>query len=138
VELFQVDNEGLLFISPTITDWVTLDRYNVDTVIDLDGRLDDGVPTAPDHLLAVYFPIPDDDLPNLVKLHAVASLGATLLSKGHCVLSHCGLGFNRSALVAGLILNQLGMSGCEAVERLRGRRPGALFNDRFASYLQSL
>lgn len=138
MELFQVDNEGLLFISPTITDWVTLDRYKVDTVIDLDGRLDDGVPTAPDHLLYVYFPITDDELPNLAKLHAVASLGATLLREGHCVLSHCGLGFNRSALVAGLILNQLGMSGCEAVERLRDRRPGALFNERFASYLQSL
>jgi protein-tyrosine phosphatase len=138
VELFQVDDEGLLFISPTITDWMILDRYNVDTVIDLDGRLDDDVPTAPDHLLYVYFPIPDDELPNLVKLHAVASLGATLLRQGHCVLSHCGLGFNRSALVAGLILNQLGMSGREAVERLRGRRPGALFNDRFASYLRSL
>ena len=133
-----MDNEGLLFISPTITDWLTVDRYKVDIVIDLDGRLDDGVPTAPDHLLYVYFPIQDDDLPNLAKLHAVASLGATLLREGHCVLSHCGLGFNRSALVAGLILNQLGMSGCEAVERLRDRRPGALFNDRFASYLQSL
>lgn len=138
MELFQVDNEGLLFISPTITDWDTLDRYKVDTVIDLDGRLDDRVPTAPDHLLYVYFPITDDELPNLAKLHAVASLGATLLREGHCVLSHCGLGFNRSALVAGLILNQLGLSGGEAVERLRIRRPGALFNDRFASYLQSL
>jgi protein-tyrosine phosphatase len=138
VELFQVDDEGLLFMSPTITDWGILDRYNVDTVIDLDGRLDDGVPTAPDHLLYVYFPILDTDLPNLVKLHAVAALGAALIRQDHCVLSHCGLGFNRSALVAGLILNQLGMSGCEAVERLRGRRPGALFNDCFASYLQSL
>ncbi len=136
--MFQVDNEGLLFISPTITDWVVLNRYKVDVVIDLDGRMDDDVPTAPDHLLYVYFPIQDDGLPNLAKLHAVASLGATLLKEGHCVLSHCGLGFNRSALVAGLILNQLGMSGCEAVKRLRERRPGALCNDRFASYLQSL
>jgi hypothetical protein len=58
MELIQVDNEGLLFISPTITDWATLDRYNVDTVIDLDGALDDGVPAARDHLLYVYFPIP--------------------------------------------------------------------------------
>jgi len=138
VELFQVDDEGLLFISPTITDWGIVDRYNVDTVIDLDGGLDDGIPTAPNHLLYLYFPILDNDLPNLAKLNAVATLGATLIRQDHCVLSHCGLGFNRSALVAGLILNQLGMSGCQAVERLRGRRPGALFNDRFASYLQSL
>jgi protein-tyrosine phosphatase len=138
VELFQVDDEGLLFISPTITDWGILDRYNVDTVIDVDGGLDDGIPTAPNHLLYIYFPILDTDLPNLTKLYAVAALGATLVKQHHCVLCHCGLGFNRSALIAGLILNQLGMSGCEAVERLRGRRPGALFNDRFAFYLQSL
>jgi len=52
-------------------------------------------------------------------------------------LAH-GLGFNRSALLAGLILNQLGMSGCQAVERLRVRRPGALFNECVASYRQSL
>jgi protein-tyrosine phosphatase len=138
VELFQVDDEGLLFISPTITDWGILDHHNVDIVIDLDGGLDDGIPTAPNHLLYIYFPILDTNLPNLAKLCAVAALGATLVRQDHCVLCHCGLGFNRSALVAGLILNQLGMSGCEAVERLRGRRPGALFNDCFASYLQSL
>jgi hypothetical protein len=42
------------------------------------------------------------------------------------------------ALLAGLILNQLGMSGCQAVERLRVRRPGALFNECVASYLQSM
>ena len=133
-----MDDAGLLFISPTITDWRIVDRHSIDTVIDLDGALDGGVPTAPNHLLYVYFPILDQDLPNLAKLHAVAALGATLVRQDHCVLCHCGLGFNRSALVAGLILNQLGMSGCEAVERLRGRRPGALFNDCFASYLQSL
>jgi protein-tyrosine phosphatase len=138
VELFQVDDEGLLFISPAITDWNILSRYKVDTVIDLDGGLDDGIPTAPNHLLYIYFPIMDEDLPNLTKLHALAALGAALVRGDHCVLSHCGMGFNRSALMAGLILNQLGMFGSETVERLRDRRPGALFNECFASYLQSL
>lgn len=138
MELFQVDDAGLLFISPTITDWGILARYNVDTVFDVDGDLDDGIPTAPNHLLYVYFPIFDNDLPNLAKLNAVAALGTTLVRENHCVLCHCGLGFNRSALLAGLILTQLGMSGRDAVERLRSRRPGALFNDSFASYLQSL
>ena len=79
----------------------------------------------PLRMLYVYFPIFDQDLPNLAKLHAVATLGATLIRQDHCVLSHYGLGFNRSALLAGLILNQLGMSGCQAVGRLRVRRPGA-------------
>ena len=30
------------------------------------------------------------------------------------------------------------MTGCEAVETLRARRPGALFNEVFADYLASL
>jgi len=47
------------------------------------------------------------------------------------------LGYS-SALVAGIILTELGMSGAEAVSRLRERRPGALFNERFAAYLESL
>jgi len=138
VELFQIDDAGLLFISSTITDWKVLERHNVDTVIDLDGRLDRRIPAAPDHLLYIFFPVTDEELPNLAKLRAVAALGASLVKEGHCVLSHCAMGFNRSALLAGLILNQLGMPGSKAVERLRDRRPGALFNDRFASYLQSL
>jgi hypothetical protein len=48
------------------------------------------------------------------------------------------MGFNRSALVAGLILIELGMPGATAVARLRERRPGALYNDRFADYLTSI
>ncbi|HEY2431569.1 MAG TPA: hypothetical protein VGI12_02775, partial [Vicinamibacterales bacterium] len=66
-------------------------------------------------------------------------MGAHLIRSGHRVLSHCGMGFNRSALVAGRILHHLGgMSGPAVVERLRERRPGALFNDVFAEHLQSL
>jgi protein-tyrosine phosphatase len=48
------------------------------------------------------------------------------------------MGYNRSALVAGLILCRLGMTGPEAVKRLRDVRPGALFNDIFAAHLESL
>jgi hypothetical protein len=48
------------------------------------------------------------------------------------------MGFNRSALVAGSIMIELGMRGPTAVARLRERRPGALFNDRFAGYLEAM
>jgi protein-tyrosine phosphatase len=110
----------------------------VDTIIDLDGDLDSGVPTVPDQCLYIYFPIFDEELPNLAKLHAIGHLGASVIACGHRVLSHCGMGFNRSALVAGIILNKLGMPGPDVVSRLRSRRPGALFNDVFAAYLESL
>jgi protein-tyrosine phosphatase len=74
----------------------------------------------------------------MVKLQAIARLAATLIAAGHRVLSHCGMGFNRSAFVAGLIMVELGMPGPEVVARLRERRPGALFNDGFANCLAAL
>jgi protein-tyrosine phosphatase len=138
MELFQVDDESLLFISPAISDWDALTCHGIDTVIDVDGDIDCGVPTLPDRCLYIYFPIFDEGLPNLDKLHALGSLGASLVASRHCVLSHCGMGFNRSALVAGIILHKLGMPGPDIVRRIRERRPGALFNDCFAAYLESL
>ena len=138
MQLFQVDDSGSLFISPAIDDWAPLETRGIDTVIDLDEGLDHCIPTVPNQVLYVYFPIFDEDLPALAKLNAVADLGAALIDSGHRVLSHCGMGFNRSALVAGLILLRLGVSGPEAVRRLRACRPGALFNEAFAAHLQSL
>lgn len=137
-KLHQVDDDGCLYISPVIHDWTIVSSYGVDTVIDLEGGLDECIPTAPNGCLYVYFPIYDENLPDLQKLEAVARLGAHLVSSGHRVLSHCGMGFNRSALVAGRILHQLGMPGTATVERLRQRRPGALFNEVFAEHLRSL
>lgn len=138
IELFQIDDDARLFISPAIAEWDQMARYSIDTVIDLEGGLDACIPTLPDKCLYIYFPIFDDDLPNLTKLRSVAKLGASLIREGHVVLSHCGMGFNRSALVAGVILTELGMPGPQAVARLRERRPGALFNEKFATFLDSL
>jgi hypothetical protein len=136
--LFQVDDDGRLFISPMIEDWASIAEHEIDVVIDLEGGLDECIPTLPGSCLYVYFPIYDEELPDPARLEAVALMGAHLIRSGHRVLSHCGLGFNRSALIAGSILNHLGMSGPDVVERLRERRPGALFNELFADHLQSL
>ncbi len=133
--LFPIDDERRLFISPAIRDWSHLDAAGVRVVIDLEGGIDHGVPLLPNHTLYLYFPIFDEDLPDLDRLHGIAQLGARLVRSGQPVLSHCGAGFNRSALVAGLILVELGWSGAEAIQRLRERRPGALFNETFAGYL---
>ncbi|HEX4965318.1 MAG TPA: dual specificity protein phosphatase [Thermoanaerobaculia bacterium] len=138
MDVFCLDNAGCLFLSPRIEDWSALEDRGITVVIDLDGDIDTGIPTMPNHILYLYFPIFDEDLPDLVKLHGVARLGAHLVQNGHKVLSHCGMGFNRSALMAGLILNYLGMEGPEVVGHLRSKRPGALFNEVFANYLVSL
>ena len=138
MDLFQVDDEGRLFISPVIEDWDEIAHHEIDVVIDLDGGLDQCIPNAPGSCLYVYFPIYDEELPDAARLDAVALMGAHLVRTGHRVLSHCGMGFNRSALVAGRILHHLGMPGHEIVDRLRERRPGALFNEVFADHLKSL
>ncbi len=140
MDLFQVDDDGRLFISPAISDWETLERFDIDTVIDLEGEMDTCIPSITNHCLYVYFPIDDDNeqLPNMIKLRAIARMAAALIVDGHRVLSHCGMGFNRSAFMAGLILIELGMPGNAVVARLRERRQGALFNDGFAACLETL
>jgi protein-tyrosine phosphatase len=138
MKIFCLDEAGCLFLSPRIEDWKYVEEHGITVVIDLEGDIDRDIPTMPNHILYVYFPIYDEDLPDMAKLHGVARMAASLVAAGHKVLSHCGMGFNRSALLAGLILRYLGMSGPEVVEHLRQRRPGALFNEVFAAYLVSL
>ena len=137
MKLYQVDDAGALYISPEILEWAPLEERGIDTVIDLEGGLDHCIPTVPDQILYVYFPIYDEALPNLEKLEAVADMAARLIRSGHRVLSHCRMGFNRSALVAGLTLCRLGMTGPQAIQRLRSCRPGALFNEVFAAHLEA-
>ena len=137
MELISIDDAERLFISPAIDDWQPITENQITVIIDLDGGLDIGVSTVPNQLMYIYFPILDEGLPDLEKLNALAQLGASLVKQGHKVLSHCGMGYNRSALVAGLILIHLGIDGAGAVRLLRERRPGALFNEKFATYLSS-
>lgn len=138
MDVVLLNENGNLFLSPDIDDWATIEALNISVIVDLDGDLDLGIPTLPNHMLYLYFPMYDEDLPDLHKLHAVALLGATLIEQGHKVLCHCLMGFNRSALVAGLMLFYLGMSGEEVVAHLQSKRAGALYNETFAKYLQAL
>ncbi len=136
MEIFQLDDQGRLFISPDIDDWSKVEERDICAIIDMDGDLDIGVPTVPNQYLYIYFPIDDVlTLPDLEKLHAVARMGALLAGNGLKVLSHCGMGHNRCALVAGLILTYMGLSGQEAVNLIRSKRPGALYNRAFAEYI---
>lgn len=136
--LVPVDDDRRLYISPAIHQWEPLAEAGIRVVVDLEGGLDHCVPTVPGHVLYVYLPIYDEALPDLARLHGVARLAAAQYRAGEAVLSHCGMGYNRSALVAGLVLVELGWKGVDAVARLRERRPGALFNEAFAGYLGSL
>ena len=48
------------------------------------------------------------------------------------------MGLNRSVLVAATALTYLGVSGEDAMRRLRERRAGALFNEVFAEHVRRL
>jgi protein-tyrosine phosphatase len=138
MDIVQIDERARLFLSPAIDDWDPIEKEGITFVIDLEGDLDLGIPTIPNYMLYIYFPICDDDLPDLGRLHAIAKMAAGLAKSGQKILAHCGMGLNRSALMAGLILVYLGMDGKDAVELLRRRRPGALFNENFSCYLEAL
>ena len=130
--------EGTLFVSGEIDDWAPLRQAKVDTIVDMDGDIDKGVPQSPNEILYVYYPILDEELPDCDKLQAVGRLVAELVRTRHVVLVHCRMGFNRSNLVIATALTYLGMSGAQALAHLQQIRPGALYNENFARYVCGL
>ncbi len=138
MELYPIDDEGRLYLSADVDDWRPIEERNIGVVFDLDNDMDVAIPEIPDHLLYVYFPFEDAGLPHLERLHALARLGAEMARSGNHVLSHCGMGHDRSALLMRLILIYVGKTGSEAVDLIRSKRKGALYTHVFASYLQSL
>lgn len=132
----QIDAEGHLWLAPDCGDWGPVVRSRrLTAVFDLEEGLDEGIPAHPDTVIYVYFPIRDEGLPGLHKLHALAQLGAQLMREGERVLVHCKMGLNRSALLAGLMLVYNGMRGDAAMALLQDKRPGALYNEHFAAHL---
>lgn len=74
--------------------------------------------------------------PRLVK---VAKLVLQCLSADKRVLVTCSAGRNRSGLISGLVhMLRFGLTGAEAVARIKSARPDALTNDVFRRYLESL
>ena len=138
MEIVIIDDDERLFVSSAIDDWPKLRALGIQVVFDLDPPGDDGLPIRPEDFLYVYFPIHDADIPDLDALRATGRMGADLHRSGWKVLVHCGMGLNRSALLAGVILHELGWDGPSVVARLRDRRPGALFNEQFERYVASL
>jgi protein-tyrosine phosphatase len=139
MDIFQIDNAGNLYISPDLDGWQPIEERDITVVFDLDDDLDIGVPEIPGQLIYLYFPFEDkEELPDLHRLCELARLGARMIEQGNRVLVHCGMGHNRSALLAGIILTYLGMSGEDALTLLRAKRQGALYNKTFAAYVASL
>jgi protein-tyrosine phosphatase len=138
MDIVAVNPGETLFVSGAIEDWDAIRLLRIDVIVDMDGDVDGGLPQAPNSIFYVYHPIRDEDLPNVGQIEALGRLVADLVSAGHRVLVHCRMGFNRSALVIATALTYMGLSGRQAMEDLRRRRPGALFNEAFAAHVEAL
>jgi protein-tyrosine phosphatase len=138
MEILAVNADRTLLVSGEIDDWDVVRAQRVDTIVDMDGGIDTGLPEVPNELVYIYYPVIDDELPNLSKLEVMARLVADLIAHDHVVLVHCRLGLNRSNLLVGTALTYLGLSGAEALEHLRALRPGVLYNDSFADHVRRL
>ena|SRR5258706_2233389 len=138
MDLTPVDDEGRLFVSSAIDDWGLIERQGISVVVDLEGVVDAGIPTANGALLYLYYPFQDEDVPDPALVASLSGFLAELYRDGHRLLVHCSLGLNRSPLVAGAVMHRLGWTGSAVVERLRERRPGALFNETYCDYLLGL
>jgi hypothetical protein len=59
MQIYPIREDNSLFLSPVIDDWAVVEANRISAVVDLEGGIDRGVPTHPNHLLYVYFPIAD-------------------------------------------------------------------------------
>jgi protein-tyrosine phosphatase len=57
--------------------------------------------------------------------------------QGKRCLSRCQAGLNRSSIVTALVLMRDGWSAEDAIELIREKRPGALFNQSFVKFLHA-
>ena len=138
MDIVAINAEETLFVSGEIEDWEAVRGRGIDTIVDMDRDVDPGLPEAPNSVLYIYFPILDQELPDLPKLEALGRLVADLVSARHRVLVHCRMGLNRSVLVIATALTYLGMTGEAALGHVQSLRPGALYNEAFAEHVRRL
>jgi protein-tyrosine phosphatase len=138
MDITAIDDEQRLFVSSRIDDWASIEEHGITVVVDLEEDVDSGIPSGDGTRLYLYYPFEDNSVPDRSMIQPLAAFLASLYEGGHRVLVHCSMGLNRSPLVAGVVLHHLGWKGCDAVERLRERRPGALFNEHYSGYLEGL
>ena len=138
MDITAIDDERRLFVSSAIDDWRLIEEHGISVVVDLEGGIDAGVPTANGALLYLYYPFEDEGVPDPVLVGSLSAFLAQLYRDGHRLLVHCTMGLNRSPLVAGAVMHRLGWDARAVVERLRDRRPGALFNEAYCHYLLGL
>ena len=136
MKIFEI--EPGLFQSTKIDDPNQLSIVGIEVVIDLEGGFDNEDIAFYLHQYVYWHILDLPFLPNREDLWRVARFGYDAWKFGKRVLVHCTMGRNRSGLINGCILWLNGMTGEDAVRLIQEKRPGALSNPVFASYLKTL
>src|SRR5471030_735567 len=105
MDVTPIDDDERLFVSSRIDDLACIDEHRISVVVDLETRLDTGIPSSDGTRLYLYYPFEDDDVPDATLIDPLATFLAQLHRSGHRVLVHCSMWLNRSPLVAGVVLH---------------------------------
>jgi len=111
-------------------------HFGLTALIELDGWPQDPKPCP----LELSWPIDDcDELPDMEEGLRVARTGADWVRSGEKLLVTCFGGQNRSGLVCGLVLWELGVgSGEEIFQMIKDANPDALWRHCFKQHIRSL
>ncbi len=108
-------------------------------IIDCAGEMPAAIRERSTKFTPMVFPDLDGIPTRLYRIEETAREAALIARSGdggvERIYSVCQHGMNRSGLLAGLMLRELGMPGDEVVRRIRERRPGALANHGFVGIL---
>lgn len=116
---------------------VTAEDFSRALVIDCAGDLSDGHRESAGSWLSCVFADLEVHPSQIDRIGATARKAAQILRAGNSkeVYVFCQYGMNRSGLVSGLVLRELGVDAEEAVVRIRTARPGALSNLTFLNLI---
>lgn len=103
-----------------------------DVVVDLTGAH-----RAIEDIIAVEWPIVDGPMPDPAKARALGQWVADMVDRGMRVQVLCAAGLNRSGLIVGRALIEMGYEPSEAIAEIRAKRPNALHNTAFVEWLRS-
>jgi len=112
---------------------ITVEGLAAAWLLDCAGDMPAAHRSAAGRWIACVFPDLDGHPLRFARIQELATEAATAVRHGHTTDLYivCQHGMNRSGLVTGLVLRELGLSGPDALERILAARPGALSNVAF-------
>jgi hypothetical protein len=122
-------------------DAMVMDGMARSCVIDTAGEMPAGYREVTGLWLPCVFTDLDSVPPHMERIQATVARVADAIRAANgapdAVYTVCQHGMNRSGLLAGLLLRELGMSGSDAVALIVSKRPGALSNLTFRRLIET-